>query len=146
VPFPRKRTSSLTAGHSLGEQETELLRHVAARGPLSVGEATDGFGEPLSLSRSTIKTMLERLHQKGYLARTRRAEDGIFVFSSPVEERELLSGLVQRFVERTLAGSLDPFLTYFARTRGDLTDAELRELERLVSKLQSSGGKDGRDE
>lgn len=142
MPFPRKRTSSLTAGHSLGEQETELLRHVAARGPVSVGEATENFGEPIGLSRSTIKTMLERLHQKGYLARGRRAEDGVYTYSSPIEERELLSGLVQRFVERTLAGSLDPFLTYFAHMKGGaLTDAEMRELERLVSKLQRE--KDG---
>src|SRR4051794_33958233 len=98
---------------SLGERETELLRFAAGRGPVSVGEAADGFGEPNGLARSTVKTVLERLHKKGYLARSRRAADGIYVYSSPVEERELLGGLVQRFVDRTLAGSLDPFVTYF---------------------------------
>jgi predicted transcriptional regulator len=125
---------------SLGEQETELLRFVAARGPVSVGEASDLFGEPNALARSTVKTVLERLHKKGYLARSRREDDGIYVYSSPVEERELLGGLVQRFVERTLAGSLDPFVTYFARNNRGLSEDEMRELQRLVHKLQQ--GKD----
>ncbi|HVK05918.1 MAG TPA: BlaI/MecI/CopY family transcriptional regulator [Armatimonadaceae bacterium] len=125
---------------TLGEQETELLRFVAARGPVSVGEATEAFGETAGLTRSSVKTMLERLREKNYLARIRREEDGVFVYSSPVEERELMTRLVQRFVERTLAGSLDPFVTYFARNNRTLTEDEMRELQRLVHKLQQ--GKD----
>lgn len=125
---------------TLGEQETELLRFVAARGPFSVGEATEAVGEASGLTRSSVKTMLERLREKGFLARSQREEDGVFVYSSPVEERELLSRLVQRFVDRTLAGSLDPFVTYFSRNNRSLTDDEMRELQRLVHKLQQ--GKD----
>lgn len=124
---------------TLGEQETDLLRYVAARPtPLSVGEAEAGWGDPAKLSRSTVKTVLDRLHRKGYLERVRRA-DGIWGYRSPLPEQELMGSLVQRFVERTLAGSLDPFLAYFARTgAGRLSPTEQRELERLVQKLQSN--------
>ncbi len=122
---------------TLGQQETELLRFVAAQGsPVSVGETETGFGDPANLSRSTVKTVLERLHRKGFLERVRRA-DGVFLYRSPLAERELMGSLVGRFVERTLAGSLDPFLAYFVNTSGGrLSDAELAELERLVQKLQ----------
>jgi predicted transcriptional regulator len=124
---------------TLGEQETDLLRFVAGHtAPVSVGEAENGWGDPANLSRSTVKTVLDRLHRKGYLERVRRA-DGIWGYQSPIAERELMGSLVQRFVERTLAGSLDPFLAYFARTgAGKLSPNELRELERLVQKLQPS--------
>ena len=44
--------------------------------------------------------------------------------------------LVQQFIERTLAGSLLPFVTYFSR-QNRLSNSELAELERLVEKLQS---------
>ncbi|MBC8137294.1 MAG: BlaI/MecI/CopY family transcriptional regulator [Fibrella sp.] len=122
---------------TLGEQETDLLRYVAAQPtPLSVGEAESGWGDPANLSRSTVKTVLDRLHRKGYLERVRRT-DGIWGYRSPLPEQELMGSLVQRFVERTLAGSLDPFLAYFARTgAGRLSPTEQRELERLVQKLQ----------
>lgn len=122
---------------TLGQQETELLRFVAARNaPVSVGEAETGFGDPANLSRSTVKTVLERLHRKGFLERVRRA-DGVFAYRSCLAERELMGSLVQRFVERTLAGSLHPFLAYFAdNSGGRLSADELAELERLVQKLQ----------
>jgi len=130
---------------TLGEQETDLLRFVAAHsGPVSVGEAESGWGDPAHLSRSTVKTILDRLHRKGYLERVRRS-DGIYAYCSPLAERELLGSLVQRFVERTLAGSLDPFLAYFTRTSaGRLSESELRELERLVQKLQPPAETDGK--
>ncbi|MBC8141032.1 MAG: BlaI/MecI/CopY family transcriptional regulator [Armatimonadetes bacterium] len=124
---------------TLGQQETELLRFVAAQvSPVSVGDAESGFGDPSNLSRSTVKTVLERLHRKGFLERLRRA-DGVFVYRSCLPERELMGSLVGRFVERTLAGSLDPFLAYFAdNSSGRLSEAELAELQRLVQKLQPS--------
>ena len=122
---------------TLGQQETDLLRFVAAQThPVTVGEAETGFGDPANLSRSTIKTVLERLCRKGYLERVRR-ETGVWAYRSPIGETELLGSLVHRFVERTLAGSLDPFVAYFVRTgRGKLSPTELAELERLVLKLQ----------
>src|SRR5450432_3739277 len=88
---------------TLGEQETDLLRFVASHpGAMSVGEAESGWGEPAHLSRSTVKTVLDRLHRKGFLERVRRP-DGIFAYRSAMGEPELLGSLVQRFVERTLA-------------------------------------------
>ena len=122
---------------TLGEQETDLLRFVASQsGPMSVGEAEAGWGEPAHLSRSTVKTVLDRLYRKGYLERIRRS-DGIYAYQSAMGEPELLGSLVHRFVERTLSGSLDPFLAYFMRnSEGRLTEAEFRDLERLVQKLQ----------
>src|SRR5258707_353303 len=51
---------------SLGEQELELLRYVTEHAPVTVAEVMEGYGKQTGLARSTIKTMMERLHKKGY--------------------------------------------------------------------------------
>jgi len=119
---------------TLGEQELELLRYLAERGPATVGEVTEGFGKERSLARSTVKTMMERLEKKGYLACERG--EGVFRYHTAVPQQELLTGLVRRFVERTLAGSVSPFVTYMAEGK-EVSDAEFAELQQLVEHLQS---------
>lgn len=123
------------AKSSLGEQELELLRYVAEHGPASVGEVVEGFGEPQGLTRSTVVTVMERLRKKGYLAREQQG--GVYRYTSPVPKEELMGGLVRRFVERTLAGSLTPFVNYFASAER-LSDAEMSELRRLIAKLETN--------
>lgn len=127
---------------SLGDQELALLRHIAESPPMTVGEVVAGYGEPNGLARSTVETMMERLCRKGYL--TRSQQEGVFRYASTVTSQNLMSGLVQQFVERTLAGSLVPFVTYFSQ-QNRLSPAELAELERLVEKLQSPNKEAGHE-
>ncbi len=118
---------------SLGDQELMLLRYITDRSPVTAGEVSAGFGEPSGLARSTVETMMERLRKKGYLARSR--EEGVFRYTTTIAPQELMTGLVRQFVEQTLAGSLLPFVNYFSQ-QNRLSAAELRELERMVEKLQ----------
>jgi predicted transcriptional regulator len=117
---------------SLGDQELEVLRFIADHGPLSVGEAARRFGESRGLARTTILTMMERLRKKGYLGRTK--SNGAFQYACRAPKSELLRGLVQEFVEKTLDGSLSPFVAYLADAKG-LSDEELAELKRQVDEM-----------
>lgn len=119
---------------SVGDQELALLRFLAERGGATVGEATDAFGRDQGLARSTVLTMMERLRKKGLLERAK--VKGVYRYTSPSSAPELLRGVVERFVERTLGGSVSPFVSYLADT-AQVSDAELEELEELVSKLHS---------
>ncbi|WP_338863323.1 BlaI/MecI/CopY family transcriptional regulator [Myxococcus stipitatus] len=123
----------------VGEQELAVLRYVAEHGPATVGEVAERFGEPQGLARSTILTVMERLRQKGYL--TRRKVEGVFQYASPVPEGELLRDVVGDFVQRTLAGSLSPFAAYLSEA-DDVSDAELAQLQDVVSRLRSKKRKD----
>jgi predicted transcriptional regulator len=124
---------------SIGEQELALLRHIADRGSVTVGEAAEEFGSTRSLARSTVLTMMERLRQKGFLAR--RAADGVYRYRTRTSSADLLKGAVQRFVERNLDGSVTPFLAYLSEAP-KLSDTELRELQDLVSRLSAGRGKE----
>ena len=119
-----------------GDRELELLRWVARRGPVTVGEATEGYGGERSLSRSTVQTMLERLYAKGHL--DRRRTRGVYRYASRLPDRELLRRQVGRFVERALGGSLSPFVAYLAQAE-ELSVEDVAELEKILDRLQEGG-------
>jgi len=119
---------------SIGEQELALLRHIADRGSVTVAEAVEQFGAERELARSTVLTMMERLRRKGHLAR--RMVDGLYRYRARTTSAELMKGAVQRFVERNLDGSVSPFLAYLSEA-GQVSDAELRDLEELVARLNA---------
>ena len=54
----------------------------------------------------------------------------------------MLKRAVGRFVERNLGGSLSPFLAYLSEST-EVSDAELRELEELVARLNADKRKAG---
>lgn len=118
---------------TIGDRELALLRWIAERGGATVGEAAEEYGTPRDLARSTVLTMMERLRRKGHL--TRRREEGVYRYSSPRSPRELMRGVVEGFVERTLGGSLSPFTAYLAEAE-EVSDDELAELEAIVARLR----------
>lgn len=117
----------------LGEQELEVLRHVVDHTPVTVREVAESFGEERGLARTTLLTVMERLRKKGYLVR--RKADGAFQYSPAVEKEQLLRGLVQRFVERTLGGSVSPFVAYLSEAKG-LSTEEVKSLKELLTELE----------
>lgn len=119
---------------TIGDQELALLQHVDQCGQASVGELAASFGEPRGLARSTVLTMMERLRAKGYLRR--RQLKGIYRYSTATGAAETLRSAVGSFVEKTLSGSVSPFVAWMSE-HAEVSDDELAELEALVAQLQS---------
>lgn len=115
----------------LGEQESALLAWVAANAPASAAQIVAGWGAQSGLARTTVTTMLERLRAKGYLRREKAGAS--FVYAPQDEHETQLRGVVGRFVERTLGGSLDPFVAYLSDA--DLSDDQKAQLRALVERL-----------
>jgi len=118
---------------SIGDQELALLRYVGDQQQATVGQAVEGFGVPRGLARSTVLTMMERLRKKGHL--TRRIVDGIYHYAPRIAHGAAVRQAVRNFVDRTLDGSIAPFVAYLAE-RERLSDEELAELEALLARLQ----------
>jgi predicted transcriptional regulator len=117
----------------VGDQELEVLRYITDHAPVTVREVAEDFGEKHGLARTTILTMMERLRKKGHLVR--RKPGSSFEYLPAVSKQDLMRGLVQEFVEKTLGGSLTPFVAYLTDKSG-LSDAEFSDLTRLVGKLR----------
>jgi predicted transcriptional regulator len=61
-----------------------------------------------------------------------------------VESREnIMKGVVRDFVERTLGGSLEPFMLYLA-DRSTLSEKDLAEVREIAERLSSEVDKDDR--
>lgn len=119
---------------TIGDQELALLQYIAGHSNASVGEVAAGFGEPRGLARSTVLTMMERLRGKSYLRRRQVA--GVYRYSPATGPGEVMRSAVGQFVEKTLSGSVSPFVAWMSE-RGKVSDTELAELEALVVQLQS---------
>jgi len=119
---------------SIGDQELALLQFVDAQGDASASEVAGAFGEPRGLARSTVLTMLERLRSKGYLRR--RQAGGVYRYASATQPDDVVRSAVGQFVEKTLQGSVSPFVAWMSERR-DVSDDELAQLEALVASLQS---------
>jgi predicted transcriptional regulator len=132
--------SSHRRAKSIGDQELALLRFVGERGSATVGEAAEGFGGPRALARSTVLTMMERLRKKGHLGR--RQVDGVYRYTPRAAPGVAIRQAVQSFVDRTLGGSVSPFVTYLTESDG-LSDEEIVELETLLERLKSARRKKG---
>ena len=127
--------------HTLGAQELALLRHIADAGGVTVGEVAEAFGTPRTLARSTVLTMVERLRKKGFL--NRRLAGGVYRYQARATSDEVTRGAIRRFIDRNLDGSVTPFVAYLSESPA-LTDAELKELEDVVARLQAAKRKESR--
>lgn len=119
---------------TIGDQELALLHHIDECGAASVGEVAASFGEARGLARSTVLTMMERLRGKGYLKR--RQLKGMFRYSTATGPGEVMRSAVGSFVEKTLSGSVSPFVAWMSE-HAEVSETELAELEALVAQLQT---------
>ena len=120
---------------TVGDQELALLQYIDEAGPSTVGEVAAAFGEPRGLARSTVLTMMERLRAKSFLERN-QAGGGAFRYAPTTQQDEVVHSAIGSFVEKTLQGSVSPFVAWMSE-RKDISADELAELEALVANLQS---------
>ncbi|WP_368564182.1 BlaI/MecI/CopY family transcriptional regulator [Pseudoxanthomonas sp. UTMC 1351] len=119
---------------TIGDQELALLQYLSEHGEASVGEVAAVFAESRGLARSTVLTMMERLRAKSYLRR--RHVNGVYRYAPVARPDDLMRSAVGSFVEKTLQGSVSPFVAWMSE-RTEVSEGELAELEALVATLQS---------
>ena len=125
---------------TVGGQELALLRHIADRGAVTVGEAVDEFGE-LAQPRA-----LDRPHHDGT-----PAAQGSSLPPPPgrrlsIPDPQVVGGIVEggRCAASSIGTSADPvtpFLAYLSEG-GEISDSELRELEQIVARLNAGQRKE----
>ncbi len=111
----------------LGELEREVLELVWKHGPVSADTVQKQLGRPLK--ESTVRTVLKRLEEKGYLNHT--TENRTFLYSATETRASAAARAVKGIVDRFCNGSVEEVLV-------GLVDADIldrRELHRLAEKI-----------
>jgi predicted transcriptional regulator len=118
----------------LGELERSILLIIWRKGTLTAEQVRDELGRPLK--DSTIRTVLRRLEEKGYLAHT--VEDRTFLYR-PAESRQRVAGrAVKRIVDWFCAGSVEALLVGMVDSKV-LDRNELQRLAERIAQAEESG-------
>lgn len=125
----------------LGQVQLEVLRYIADHEPIRVSDVAEHFAQTAGKARTTILTVMEKLREKGYLTRKKRL--GGYQYSLRLEQHDVMTSVVHRFVQESLGGSVSPFIAYLADSQG-LSDSELARLKSLVEEMQARRKEGGR--
>lgn len=125
------------ADRPIGDAELEVLRYIQDHHPATVAAVAAHFGRVKGHVRTTTLNVMGRLLAKRYLKR--RKINGVFHYSPRHSKAELLRGLVRDFIDRSLGGSLSPFVAYMAQ-EAELSDADRAELKKLIDSLEVRDG------
>jgi predicted transcriptional regulator len=115
------------------DAELEVLRALWDDGEATIRALADRLYPGGGTSEyATVQKLLERLEDKGHVAR--RAEGRSNVFSARVKREELVARRLRDTAEKLCDGSLTPLLTHLV-SAGRLSQDELLELRRMVDRL-----------
>lgn len=125
--------SNTRIGHDpaeLGELERSILSVVWQKLEINAEQVREELGRPLK--DSTIRTVLRRLEEKGYL--THSVESRTFLYR-PAASREAVAGrAVQRIVDWLCEGSVETLLAGMV----DSAVLDRKELQRLAERIAAS--------
>jgi predicted transcriptional regulator len=116
----------------LGDLEREVLELVWRHSPVTADTVQKKLGRPLK--ESTVRTVLKRLEEKGYL--NHATENRTFLYSATQSRAKAAARAVKGIVDRFCNGSVEEVLV-------GLVDAQIldrRELQRLAEKVAKARG------
>jgi BlaI family penicillinase repressor len=125
----------------LGELEREILAIVWRMGEATAEQAREELGRPLK--DSTVRTVLRRLEEKGYLAHS--LENRTFIYRSAESRQKVAGRAVQRIVDWFCEGSVEALLVGMVDSKV-LDRAELQRLADRIAAAQKNSGKHAKKE
>jgi BlaI family penicillinase repressor len=114
----------------LSELEREVMQLIWAAGTMTAEEVREQL--PRRLKDPTVRTVLRRLEEKGYVAHT--VDGRTYVFQATQARRQVVAGAVRRFVDRFCNGSVEEVLV-------GMMDAKMfdrRQLDALREKIEKA--------
>lgn len=121
-----------TPNRTLTEQELEIMKVVWDRKTATVREVYEALRDRKSVAYTTVMTMMNILEGKGHLAK--RPEGRAYVYEPTQDRNEVISGMVQDFVNRVFDGAARPLLLNLVQEQ-KLSRDDLDEISRLIDEI-----------
>ena len=116
----------------LGELEHAVMQQVWQQGPCTADSVREALLPGRPLKDSTIRTVLRRLEEKGYVAHT--AENRTFLYRAALDRQRVAANAVKKIMDFFLDGSAEELLVGMVDT--EMLDR--KELQRLASKIAAA--------
>jgi len=120
----------------LTDLENEVMSVVWDSGPCSVEAVYDVVSQTRDLKETTVRTLLRRLEQKGYL--THETEGRAYVYRATEPSRSLAARAVRQIIDRFCRGSVEELVSGMVDAKA-LSNAELSRLEEFVRERRKAG-------
>lgn len=109
----------------LTELQQAIVDFLWNAGPSTSERIREGLDPPHQLKDSTIRTLLRRLEERGYLAHS--VEGKVFVYRATMPPSRLAARSVRQLIDRFWSGSAEQFLAGMVDEK-ILTPAQIRKL------------------
>jgi predicted transcriptional regulator len=124
-------TSRNTSRRPLTDLQQAILEFIWANGPATAEQIREGLADRHPLKDSSVRTLLRRLEERGYVAHTTQGK--VFVYSATAARRSVAARAVRLIIDRFCAGSVEQLLVGMIDEKVLSADA-LRRLARKVNK------------
>ena len=121
---------------TLGELELTVLKTVWENDGCTVQQAAEMISRTRKCARTTILTVIQRLHAKHFL--TRQKKGGVWRYHAAEKPQKVLGGLVRQFVDKVLDGSPTALVSYLAQS--GVSEEELAEMRHILENATSEEG------
>ena len=115
----------------LSDFETDLLTYFWEHGELSAPQIFREVGEPRGVTYSTIKTIIDRLEEKGAIRRVDNVGKTI-IYKAAVTRERVRKPMVKSFVQRMFGDDRRPLFAQLLRDE-KLSQDEIEYLQELVA-------------
>lgn len=119
----------------LSEFELDVMAHFWRDGELSAPALFERIGDERGITYSTVKTIIDRLEEKGALKRV--ANQGRTIFYMPaIKQEKIRKPLVRSVIRRLFGDDLRPLFAQLVRDER-LSEEDLEYLQKLVDEARS---------
>jgi BlaI family penicillinase repressor len=116
----------------ISEAESVVMQIFWARGALPTEEVVAALENHQKWQESTVKTLLNRLLNKGALRA--RKDNRRYVYSPVLTQDEWLSTESHGFVDRMFGGRVAPLVSFFSQQK-KLSKKDIEDLKQLIKEI-----------
>ena len=113
----------------LTEGEWAVIQAIWAKEPCAAGDVQERIGTELNWSYGTVKTMMDRMVEKGLLS-TERIRN-LTLYRSVITRAEAQSREVMGAIKRAFNGAMTPMMQFLLDS-GELSGEQLDDLEAMI--------------
>ncbi len=136
------RTPKLTKPKNLGDVEQAVMDYVWSNGPCSSEQCREALAEERPMKESTIRTVLRRLEEKGYVAH--ELSGRTFIYRAAEARQNVAVRAVKNIIDKFCGGSAEELVIGLVDNQV-LDPKQLERLTRMVAEAaQGAKGKEGK--
>ena len=124
----------------LSPAQREIMEVVWERGEVTAKEVLHVLLRTRTVARNTVRTLLERMEDKGWLKH--RAEGRTFLYTAARPRHDTVGQKIREIVETVCGGSPEALVTALLDYRG-LRPDELQRIRQLLDEAHARKGKKG---